>query len=413
MPKGSLPNGYSFVPKGNVYITSNCRKATQESGRTVNIVVDAKNQQIGIGVPTEIYVVVQFKERDTRAARATNVLKKDEGIAKAFQKEIVNIFPQIPSKALDNVVKIALEKGKGKVGRTGKLDVKRKVHLAVWAHIRHCETDYDKLLRSGVAREEARLQVEEKIKEVRKAWGGDSQKKHGKPGKSPKSAAGPNFKSAQATKGAKKDSPGLPKKTAKTSTSTTTTTKALSPRTSKIVRLFTNERNAAVRSAMRAHRQKSTLESLETDVTKATKQQKPAPKNSSPKVIATAASFREKRAPKPTSTQPVAPSPPRAKTRWANPAMPDLDHEHRAQILRLITRIDRIEHAHRIGRTRDRQRQATRIRTVASLYNQINGILADASVQAIAEYSAARRDLARRLGRKVPAPEESRSPHIC
>lgn len=410
MPKGSLPNGYSFVPKGNVYITSNCRKLTQEGGRSVYIVVDAKSQQIGLGVPTEIYVAVQFKEMETRAARAANVLKRDEGIAKTFQKEIVNIFPQIPSKALSNVVKIALEKGKGKVGRTGKLNIKSKVHLAVWAHIRHCETDYDKLLRSGVAREEARLQVEEKIKEVRKAWGGDSQKKHGKPGKSPKSAAGPNIKSAQATKGAKKDSPGQPKKTAKTSTSTTATTKALSPRTSKIVRLFTNERNAAVRSAKRAHRQKSILEFVEKDGKKIAEQQKAAPKPSSPKVvIATAASFRERRAPKPRIIQPVAPSPPRTKTRWANPAMPDLDHEHRAQILRLITRIDRIERAHRIGRTKKRKREVTRIRTVASLFNQINGILADASIQAIEASAAARKDLARRLRRKVRAPEESLS----
>ena len=100
MSKGALPSRYSFVPKGNVYITSNCRKLTQERGRSVFIVVDAKNQQIGIGVPTEVYVGVQFKEKDTRADRAANVIKRDEGIAKSFQSEIMKEFPQIPSNSL-------------------------------------------------------------------------------------------------------------------------------------------------------------------------------------------------------------------------------------------------------------------------------------------------------------------------
>lgn len=308
MPKGSLPVGYSFVPKGNVYITSNCRKLTQECGRSVYIVVDAKNQQIGIGVPTGTYLAVQYKEMDTRADRAANVLKRDEGIAKAFQKEIVNIFPQIPSKALQNVVKIALEKGKGKVGRTGKLDVKRKAHLAVGAHIRHCETDYDKLLRNGIAREDARKQVEEKMREVRKAWVGDSQTTRGKPGKASKSPVRLNFKSTQETKGGKRHSPVQPKKNAKTSISTTATANTASPRTSKTAAAgrFTSERKPAIRTARRAHRQDSILKSLVKEVTTALKQKKAAPKPKSPKVIATAASFRERRAPKPRLTQPVA-----------------------------------------------------------------------------------------------------------
>lgn len=406
VPKGSLPFGYSFVPKGNVYITSNCRKLAQAGGSSVYIVVDAKNQQIGLGVPTEIYVGVQFKEMETRAERAANVLKRDEGIAKGFQKEIMRIFPQIPSKALHNVLKIALQKGKGKVGRTGKLDIQRKAHLAVSAHIRHCETDYDALLRKGMPREEARQQVEAKIKEVRKTWGGDSQMMRGKPGKSPKSLARLNVKSTRAAKGARKDIHGHPKKSVKNSSVKTAVAKVASRRASNTAGQFTNERNAAVRNARRAHRQKESLNEMRKDGTQPAKQKEAAPKRASPKVVATAASFREKRTPKPTLIQPTTPSPHKAKTRWLDPTMPYLDHEGRAQILRLIVRVDRIERAHRIGRRRQRQRYVTTQCTIASLNNQINGILADASIQAIEPSAEARKDLSRRLRRKVRASEE-------
>lgn len=416
VPKGSLPFGYSFVPKGNVYITSNCRKLTQAGGSSVYIVVDAKNQQIGLGVPTEIYVGVQLKEMESRAERAANVLKRDEGIAKGFQKEIMHLFPQIPPKALHNVLKIALQKGKGKVGRTGKLDIQHKAHLAVWAHIRHCETDYDALLRNGVAREEARKQVEARMREVRKAWGGDSEMARGKLGKSSKSPARPNIKSTQAAKGARKDSPGNPKKSAKTSSLTTAIGKAASPRASKTAGRFTIERNAAIRNARRAHRQKQSMKELAKDATKPAKQQDTKPKSASPKVTATAASFRERRTPKPTVVEPTAPSPHEARARWANPTMPNLDHDHRAQILRLVARIDRIERAHRIGRKKQRQRQATKLCTIASrnnhingLNNQINEILADASMQIVEPSAAARQDLVRQLRRKVRAPANGSS----
>lgn len=405
MPKGFLPSWYSFVPKGNVYITSNCRKLTQASGSTVYIVIDAKNQQLGLGVPTEIYVGVQFKEMESRAERAANVLKRDEGIAKGFQKEILSLFPQIPSKALQNVLKIALEKGKGKVGRTGKLDIQRKAHLAVWAHIRHCETDYDALLRHGMPREDARKQVEAKMKEVRKAWGGDSQTMHGKPGKSSKPLARPNVKSTQATKGAEKDNLRHPKKIGKATSLTTAITNTTSPRASKTAVMFTNERYAAARNARRAHRQQQSLKDWLQAGTKPARQQEAMPKIASPKVVATAASFREKRTPKPTVIEPAAPSPPKVKARWVNPTMPGLGHENRAQILRLIARVDRIERAHRIGRKKQRQRHVTRMCTIASLDNQINGILADASIPTIEPSAAARQDLVRRLRRKVRASE--------
>ena len=392
--KGALPSRYSFVPKGNVYITSNCRKLTQERGCSVFIVVDTKKQQIGIGVPTEVYVGVQFKERDTRADRAANVIKRDEGIAKGFESEIMKEFSQIPPNSLRNVLKIALEKGKGKVGRTGKLDVQRKVHLAVRAHIRHCETDYDMLLRTGVAREDARKQIEARIQDVCKAWGGSLQTTRVKPAKTLKpSSVRPNSKVLQATQQVKRDSTRQPTKDKEVSSLTAADS----------VDFILRE---ATRRAMRAHREKGGMAKVDTTKTKPQKQQIPSPDTSSPKVVATAASFRERRTPKLRVTQPITPSPSRVNERWANPNMPNLEHENRAQILRLIARIDRLEHSLTMRRKKKDRRRVTRLTTIVSLHGQINGILADAAIQMIETSAAARRDLVRRLRRTVRVPKE-------
>lgn len=406
--KGSLPFAYSFVPKGNVFITSNCRKLTQEKRRSVYIVTDSKQQQIGISVPTEVYVAVQFKEMETRAKRAANVLKRDEGIANGFQKEIMKIFPKIPPDALRNVTKIALEKGKGKVGRVGKLNVQSKVRLAVWAHVRHCETDYDLLLRNGLGREDARQYVEPKIKEVCKAWAAGSKVTRRKPGKPRYSAARPSTAASQATKLVKQDSKVQAKKHPETSSLTTATANAGKPKTTKTTTQITNERNAAIRNARRAHRQKQSLLKSGRTEAKKTKQQEGPPKTprKPAAVVATAASFREKRTPKPRFIQPIecsAPSAPRSRSprkvraRWTNPAMPNLSQKNRAQILRLVGEIDKIERADRISRKKKRKLMVTRMCAISSLNTSINSILADADMEAIDCSISARKDLVRRL----------------
>jgi hypothetical protein len=44
------------------------------------------------------------------------------------------------------------------------------VRLAVIAHIRHLETDYDRLLSRGYGRRKARLEVESAVGEVLRNW---------------------------------------------------------------------------------------------------------------------------------------------------------------------------------------------------------------------------------------------------
>ena len=44
------------------------------------------------------------------------------------------------------------------------------VNLAVAAHVRHHETDYDALLASGLGRHEARAQVAAQVREFMRRW---------------------------------------------------------------------------------------------------------------------------------------------------------------------------------------------------------------------------------------------------
>lgn len=167
----SLPRGYSFVPKGNVYITANCRKQTQSAQQPVYVVTSHKNKHIGIAVPTRIHDDVRRQELDTRADRAATVQRKDASAKRDFERVIRQEFPRIPGKSLQQVLKVACEKGKGKVGRTATLSMRQKAHLAVKAHIRHCHTPYENLLRSKVPREKARRVIERDVNSIARSWG--------------------------------------------------------------------------------------------------------------------------------------------------------------------------------------------------------------------------------------------------
>lgn len=81
-----MPKGYSFVRKGNPYITRNCRRQTQESLCTVYAVVDSDKKHIGIRVPTPIYEAVLKSEKLTRPDRQENVRKRDKSIEERFRE---------------------------------------------------------------------------------------------------------------------------------------------------------------------------------------------------------------------------------------------------------------------------------------------------------------------------------------
>ncbi|KAH8197143.1 hypothetical protein TruAng_008709 [Truncatella angustata] len=167
-----MPKGYVFVPKGNVYVTGNCRKQTQAAGQTIFAVVDKNKRAVGIRVPRDVHAVVLASEALTRQDRASAVQKRDHGLERTFREAVKKLTPKAPDGEIPTIVARAMQKGSGRVGRTSKIDIEDKARLAVRAHIRHCHTDYDNLLKKGTNRDIARSQTVTNVDNTLKAWGG-------------------------------------------------------------------------------------------------------------------------------------------------------------------------------------------------------------------------------------------------
>lgn len=174
-----MPSGYVFVPKGDVYITKNCRQETYLAGQTVYVVVDKRRKPIGLRCPASIFKAVQDLNQATAAKRAEAVQKRDAAIEGDFEEALKRLFPNAPKESIAKIVSHALKKRSRRVGRSGTVQLDDKVKLAVRAHIRHQHTEYEQLLRQGTNREKARLQVFSKLNEVARLWGGRPAKSTG------------------------------------------------------------------------------------------------------------------------------------------------------------------------------------------------------------------------------------------
>jgi len=112
----------------------------------------------------------QRKIRQAQAAIRSDEL--DKKYIAAFSARIRELFPRCPRGREKKIAEHACRKYSGRVGRSAnakELDEK-SVRLAVAAHIRHVETDYDKLLSGMLEKSEARRIVYDKVGQILKAW---------------------------------------------------------------------------------------------------------------------------------------------------------------------------------------------------------------------------------------------------
>ncbi|KAK0711703.1 hypothetical protein B0H67DRAFT_455409, partial [Lasiosphaeris hirsuta] len=167
-----MPSGYQFVPKGDVYITKNCRQKTHAAGQTLYVVFDKANRPLGLRCPAWVHDAVVAEHRATAAKRASAVQKRDAALEGTFEQELVRLFPQTPRGEIPKILNQALKKHSRRVGRAGKVDLQQRVKLAVRAHIRHCHTSYDWFLSHGMSRDDARGEILDKLNEVARQWGG-------------------------------------------------------------------------------------------------------------------------------------------------------------------------------------------------------------------------------------------------
>lgn len=117
--------------------------------------------------------LADFEVRALRKEReATRRAGLDEKFVQQFANKIRELFPRIETGREQGIAEHACVKYSGRIGRSSaaKNLEENAVLLAVIAHIRHRETNYDDLLGKGWERSDARCAVAERIDEVLGSW---------------------------------------------------------------------------------------------------------------------------------------------------------------------------------------------------------------------------------------------------
>ncbi len=113
------------------------------------------------------------KEReDKRKIAAKKRAELDTQYIEQFSNTIREYYPYCPKNREIIIAKHACRKYSGRVGRcaAAKEFNEKAVKLAIQAHIRHSETDYDELLIKGYQRWEARELVKNKVSNILYFW---------------------------------------------------------------------------------------------------------------------------------------------------------------------------------------------------------------------------------------------------
>jgi hypothetical protein len=172
-----------YLPSGDPALT---RRAVAASHRSAIVVQFSRsrgrNERRGALVEeAALELARQQCERDAirRRAQATRRQGKMEGEDQAytarFTQRIIELFPGCPQAEALTIAQRACERHSGRVGRSAAAKAldERAVTLAVRAHIRHSQTDYDHLLARGLEPSDARPRVTAQIEARLAAWRGN------------------------------------------------------------------------------------------------------------------------------------------------------------------------------------------------------------------------------------------------
>lgn len=117
-----------------------------------------------------------LEDADVRARRNERQAERrdelDQEYISSFAKRVRELFPNCPAGREQVIAEHACQKYSGRVGRSAQaksLDEK-SILLAVIAHIRHAETNYDEFLARGLDRSLARDEVREEIDQLVAQW---------------------------------------------------------------------------------------------------------------------------------------------------------------------------------------------------------------------------------------------------
>ena len=145
--------GYPLLPPGNAALTRRSKKHSALCGVLLTWNqrrkrFERKGQYVEAAAieKAKIECAADQKIRDEKNAKAAIVREKQDKIyIENFAIAIREIYPSCPVKREYAIAQHACEKHSGRVGRTANAKIfdKQMIDLAVEAHIRHMETNYD------------------------------------------------------------------------------------------------------------------------------------------------------------------------------------------------------------------------------------------------------------------------------
>lgn len=169
-----------FLPTGDAALTRRARKhsalsavvlkfsrARRRYERQGLLVEESALQQ----AETECLADIEIRARRAERERIRRE-DLDQQYIQAFADRVKELFPHSPKGREQQIAEHACRKYSGRVGRSAaaKSFDEEAVRLAVLAHIRHRETDYDQLLGKGWPRHESRAHVRARVDQISDSW---------------------------------------------------------------------------------------------------------------------------------------------------------------------------------------------------------------------------------------------------
>ncbi|CDM30040.1 hypothetical protein DTO006G1_6254 [Penicillium roqueforti] len=199
--EAQAPSGYTFIPAGNPQLTTTCKERCRDEGLQIYAVSTTPHHRhhnlsqhvhrIGYHFPSTVVAAVCselgfYLTSTGKTVPSTFPIQKLEnnirGESEISQQTLnteardalKDLFPNMPEKDLNQIIKTAFQKGQKKVGTATELPLARRAQLAVVAHVRHVYTDYDRLLKT-TSFHEARGVVEHTTLAKVIEWRGDDE----------------------------------------------------------------------------------------------------------------------------------------------------------------------------------------------------------------------------------------------
>ncbi len=170
-----------FLPSGDAALTRRARKHSLLSAVVLKWSRARKRyERQGLLVEERALELAEdecLADADLRARRREREAERraelDETFVDRFAISIRGAFPRLVAGREQKIAEHACLKYSGRIGRSalGKKMDEHAVRLAVIAHIRHHETNYDELLGRGWERSDARSAVANRVNEVLNRWG--------------------------------------------------------------------------------------------------------------------------------------------------------------------------------------------------------------------------------------------------